>query len=33
MDVAFDIEAGQIDARPENAALLIEAYQAVMAHS
>jgi 2-dehydropantoate 2-reductase len=33
MAVAFDIEAGQIDARPENAALLIEAYQAVMAHS
>jgi len=33
MDVAFDIEAGQIDARPENAALLIEAYQAVIAHS
>lgn len=32
MNVAFDIETGRIDARPENAALLIEAYQAVMAH-
>lgn len=27
MDVAFDIEAGRIDARPENAAILIEAYR------
>ncbi|MBZ9793969.1 hypothetical protein K9B32_28395 [Rhizobium sp. 3T7] len=30
MDVAFDIEAGRIEARPDNAALLIETYQAVM---
>jgi len=29
MDVAFDIEAGRLEARPENAALLIETYQAV----
>lgn len=29
VDVAFDIEAGRIEAQPQNAALLIETYQAV----
>ncbi|TWB46250.1 2-dehydropantoate 2-reductase [Rhizobium sp. ERR 922] len=29
MDVAYDIEAGRLEARPENAALLIETYRAV----
>jgi 2-dehydropantoate 2-reductase len=29
MEVAYDIEAGRIEARPENSALLIETYQAV----
>lgn len=32
MDVAFDIEAGRIEARAQNAALLIETYQAVADH-
>ena len=29
MEVAYDIEAGRLEARPENAALLIETYRAV----
>jgi 2-dehydropantoate 2-reductase len=29
MEVAYDIEAGRIEARPENAALMIETYRAV----
>jgi len=29
MEIAYDIEAGRLDARPENSALLIETYQAV----
>jgi 2-dehydropantoate 2-reductase len=29
MEIAYDIEAGRLEARPENSALLIETYQAV----
>ncbi|MGO8059455.1 ketopantoate reductase family protein [Rhizobium johnstonii] len=32
MDVAFDIEAGKLEAHPDNSTLLIEAYEAVADH-
>ncbi|NYT33659.1 2-dehydropantoate 2-reductase N-terminal domain-containing protein [Rhizobium sp. WYCCWR 11128] len=32
MDVAFDIEAGKLEAHPDNSKLLIEAYEAVADH-